>query len=114
MPFPPPSLMKPYHTTLVACLLVTLGAGWLLAAGPAVTKDELTAAGPDGFRHNGVTAHRGAQEQAPENTLQAFANAIRDGADWVELDIFTTQDGQLVVIHDDTTGRVGDRDLRVN
>src|SRR4051794_8830606 len=103
--------MRRAHTNLVACLLVTLAAGWLPAADTAAARDDLTATGADGFRRNGVTAHRGAQEHAPENTLEAFAIAIRDGADWVELDIFTTKDGQLVVIHDDTTGRVGDQDL---
>ncbi|NLX98126.1 MAG: hypothetical protein GXY83_18350 [Rhodopirellula sp.] len=66
-----------------------------------------------GFLQNGVTAHRGNSGEYPENTIPAFQSAIELGADWIELDIFCTRDGKLVVIHDRTTGRVGDRNLIV-
>ena len=65
------------------------------------------------FLHNGVTAHRGDSLAFPENTLPAFDSAIELGVDWLELDIFRTADGKLVVTHDRQTGRVGDRDLNV-
>ncbi|QDU42025.1 Glycerophosphoryl diester phosphodiesterase [Symmachiella dynata] len=65
------------------------------------------------FLNNGVTAHRGDSGNFPENTLAAFQGGIAAGADWLELDILRTQDGQLVVIHDKTTARVGDRKLVV-
>ncbi len=65
------------------------------------------------FLHNGVTAHRGNSVAFPENTMAAFRSGIEVGADWIELDLFRSKDGQLVVIHDATTGRVGDRDLAV-
>ncbi len=65
------------------------------------------------FLHNGVTAHRGNSGEFPENTLPAFTSGIEVGADWIELDIFKTADEKLVVIHDRTTKRVGDRDLDV-
>ena len=68
---------------------------------------------PDTFLHNGVTAHRGNSSEFPENTLAAFKSGIEAGADWIELDIFRTTDGQLVVIHDATTQRVGDKKLKV-
>ncbi len=83
----------------------------LLSAGLFPTA--LRAEAADGFLHNGVTAHRGNSDARPENTLPAFRSAVEAGADWVELDIFRTRDGQLVVIHDRTTGRVGDKDLDV-
>ena len=67
----------------------------------------------DEFLHNGVTAHRGNSGEFPENTLPAFMSGIEVGADWIELDIFKTVDGELVVIHDRTTTRVGDKDLDV-
>ena len=35
------------------------------------------------------------------------------GADWLELDIFLTKDGKLVVTHDKTTKRVGDKNLDI-
>lgn len=67
----------------------------------------------DEFLHNGVTAHRGNSGEFPENTLPAFKSGIEVGADWIELDIFKTADDKLVVIHDRTTKRVGDRDLDI-
>lgn len=65
------------------------------------------------FLCNGVTAHRGNSADFPENTIPALQSGIDVGADWIELDIFRTRDGQLVVTHDATTGRVGDRNLVV-
>jgi glycerophosphoryl diester phosphodiesterase len=66
------------------------------------------------FLNNGVTAHRGYSAKYPENTLLSFREGIKVGADWLECDVYKTKDGQLVVIHDPTTGRVGDRNLLVN
>lgn len=56
-----------------------------------------------------VVAHRGAQTEAPENTLEAFRLAVEQGADAIELDVHLTTDGELVVIHDDTLERTTDR-----
>ena len=50
-----------------------------------------------------VLAHRGANRQAPENTLPAMAAAVDLGADGVELDVHRTADGALVVRHDADT-----------
>ncbi len=47
-----------------------------------------------------VTAHRGSSKAAPENTMAAIKKAIEDGADWVEIDIQETADGEVVVFHD--------------
>ena len=47
-----------------------------------------------------VIAHRGASWHERENTLPAFERAIREGADFVELDVQASQDGALVVFHD--------------
>ena len=53
-----------------------------------------------------VWAHRGASAYAPENTLEAFAKAVEQQADGIELDVQRTRDGRLVVIHDETVDRV--------
>jgi glycerophosphoryl diester phosphodiesterase len=45
-------------------------------------------------------AHRGASADRPENTLAAFEEAIRQGADVIEADVRTTSDGELLVIND--------------
>ena len=47
-----------------------------------------------------VFAHRGCTEGFTENTLDAFAEARRLGADGVELDVRLTADGALAVHHD--------------
>ena len=55
-----------------------------------------------------VVSHRGDHTRAPENTLQAYANAIKAGADYVEIDLRTTADSQLVIMHDATVDRMTD------
>ncbi|MGV9555921.1 glycerophosphodiester phosphodiesterase [Streptomyces sp. NPDC003401] len=55
-----------------------------------------------------VIAHRGASARAPENTLAAVDAAARLGARWVENDVQRTEDGELVVIHDDSLERTTD------
>jgi len=47
-----------------------------------------------------VFAHRGCTEGFLENTVEAFAEARRLGADGVELDVRLTSDGALAVHHD--------------
>ena len=59
-----------------------------------------------------VIAHRGNAADAPENTIESFAQAISLGADALELDVRITRDGVPVVIHDPTLYRTtGQRDL---
>jgi len=52
-----------------------------------------------------VCAHRGASYYEPENTLRAFKRALEMGAYRLELDVRSTNDGYIVVIHDDTVDR---------
>lgn len=52
-----------------------------------------------------VVAHRGSSGSAPENTLAAFAKAVDEGADAIELDVRMTQDFHLVVHHDQNVRR---------
>ena len=50
-------------------------------------------------------AHRGASGQYPENTRLAFGKAIEAGVDMIELDCQMTQDGHVVVFHDERLTR---------
>ncbi|WP_017378561.1 glycerophosphodiester phosphodiesterase [Paenisporosarcina sp. TG-14] len=64
-------------------------------------------------------AHRGAAGYAPENTIAAFDKAIEMKADYIEMDIQRTKDGELVIIHDTSVDRTTDgtgyiRDLNYN
>ena len=50
-------------------------------------------------------AHRGASGEAPENTMAAFQRAVALGIQYVELDVRASQDGQILVMHDETIER---------
>jgi glycerophosphoryl diester phosphodiesterase len=56
-----------------------------------------------------VIGHRGASALAPENSLPAFARAVADGADGVELDVLCCATGEVVVFHDDDLARLARR-----
>jgi glycerophosphoryl diester phosphodiesterase len=65
-----------------------------------------------------IFAHRGSAGTHPENTMAAYIEAEKVGADGLEIDVHFTKDNQLAVIHDDTvdrttngTGRVKDHTL---
>ena len=47
-----------------------------------------------------ITAHRGASYGAPENTKASVALAIKEQADYVEIDVRLTADGVPVLMHD--------------
>ncbi|MBA4029787.1 MAG: glycerophosphodiester phosphodiesterase [Planctomyces sp.] len=67
--------------------------GWSVAADqPASRKVE-------------IVAHRGASHDAPENTLPAIELGWEQGADVVEIDVYLSKDGEVVLLHDKTTKR---------
>lgn len=47
-----------------------------------------------------IIAHRGANREAPENTIPAFERALEIGTHGIELDVRLTRDGVPVVHHD--------------
>jgi glycerophosphoryl diester phosphodiesterase len=60
-------------------------------------------------RRTAVCGHRGAPLHAPENTLPAFREAVKAGAECVELDVYLTKDEEVVVVHDPRLGRTTDK-----
>lgn len=60
-----------------------------------------------------IVGHRGASHDAPENTLASVKLAWRRNADAVEIDVYLSRDGRIVVIHDETTKRTAGRDRKV-
>ena len=65
-----------------------------------------------------VIAHRGSHLIKPENTIASIKDAIDIGADYVEIDLRTTRDGHLVLLHNETVdqltngkGRIGELDF---
>ena len=57
---------------------------------------------------------RGAWAFAPENTLEAYSAAMDHGADGCEIDLRRTNDGVLVMFHDDGMDRMTDALGRIN
>ncbi|WP_202841774.1 glycerophosphodiester phosphodiesterase family protein [Luteimonas saliphila] len=55
-----------------------------------------------------IIAHRGASALRPEHTLEAYAKAIADGADFIEPDLVMTRDGALVARHENEIGSTTD------
>lgn len=52
-----------------------------------------------------ISAHRGFSSKAPENTIPAFEQAIDAMADFIELDVQQTKDGELIILHDSNLSR---------
>lgn len=61
-----------------------------------------------------ILAHRGASAYAPENSLEAFSLAIDMKADGIELDIYETADGKLVIHHDNNIKRMSGVDAKIS
>ncbi|WP_416426659.1 glycerophosphodiester phosphodiesterase [Pseudomonas sp. App30] len=55
-----------------------------------------------------VIAHRGASYDAPESTRASYLLARELGADYLEMDLQRTRDGQLIALHDTNLGRTTD------
>jgi glycerophosphoryl diester phosphodiesterase len=57
---------------------------------------------PDKFL---VIAHRGGRSLGPEGTLYTFRKAVELGVDVLEMDVRSTADGHLIILHDDRVDR---------
>jgi glycerophosphoryl diester phosphodiesterase len=53
-----------------------------------------------------VIAHRGDHIIYPENTLEGYNQAIKNGADYIEIELRTTSDGHFVSMHDASVNRM--------
>jgi glycerophosphoryl diester phosphodiesterase len=81
-----------------------VGAGIALSA--AIASGALFMEGLNLSRTIAITAHRGSSLKAPENTLSALRQAVADGADYAEIDVQTTADGVVVLMHDADLARI--------
>lgn len=84
--------------------------GLMMAAGPvlAAAPSPQELARKADIPYPAVIAHRGASYDAPESTKPAYLAARELGADYLEMDLQRTRDGQLVAFHDDTLVRTTD------
>jgi glycerophosphoryl diester phosphodiesterase len=61
-----------------------------------------------------VVAHRGNHLSVPENTVASIEAAISAGVDYAELDLRTTRDGKLVLMHNGTVDKMTNGKGRVD
>ena len=90
--------------------------GWLIAGVVLIVGVATGAAFIQGFNINRtieITGHRGSKVRAPENTLSALRQAIAEGADYAEIDVQTTADGEVVLLHDADLRRVASVNRRL-
>ncbi|WP_228694101.1 glycerophosphodiester phosphodiesterase family protein [Lunatimonas sp.] len=80
---------------LLVCLVGTVG---VFGGMPLAAQEML-------LPSQGLCAHRGAMSTYPENTLPAFQEAIRLGAEMIEFDVQLSKDGALIIIHDAAVDR---------
>ncbi|MHA8106941.1 glycerophosphodiester phosphodiesterase family protein [Aquirufa sp. 5-AUSEE-100C1] len=52
-----------------------------------------------------ISAHRGNTGTAPENTLSTYKKALQLQVEFIEIDVRTTQDGELIILHDGSLER---------
>ncbi len=90
--------------------------GWLIAGMVLIVGVISGVAFLKGFnihRTVDITGHRGSKVRAPENTLSALQIAIDEGADYAEIDVQTTADGVVVLLHDEDLMRVASINRRL-
>lgn len=92
-----PRIVRGIHAVNVTlgCIVIagSLVLGYFLCSGKLNPRIEY-------LRTMEITAHRGASVLYPENTMAAFKGAYELGADWIELDVQQSKDGEIIVIHD--------------
>lgn len=67
-----------------------------------------------GYSQNAILiGHRGSSYTMPENTVEAAVRAWEEGADAVEIDVYPTADGKIVLLHDKSTKRTTGKDYQV-
>lgn len=81
--------------------------GESLAAGCGLPRPWHVSGGDDWPPVPAVYAHRGASALRPEHTLEAYRQAIADGADVIEPDLVITRDGVLVARHENALAVLG-------
>ncbi|MDA1164275.1 MAG: glycerophosphodiester phosphodiesterase family protein [Planctomycetota bacterium] len=83
--------------------------GLLLIAGVLSAQDRASIISPDirmaAANVSQIIAHRGASAERPECTLSAIRRAVEVGATAVEVDVRTSRDGELFILHDATLDR---------
>jgi glycerophosphoryl diester phosphodiesterase len=90
-------------------IFTTINANVVIASGYSSSKEKIK----ENILNNNISiAHRGASGYAPEHTFYAYDKSHKEfNADYIELDLQMTKDGNLIAMHDEdverTTGHKG-------
>lgn len=102
----------------ILIVVVALVAAWcavlLLRAQPAADRAFFKVGAGQASRRPLIIAHQGGAGLWPGNTMYAFERAAALGVDVLEMDVQSTADGELVLIHDRTVDRLTDGRGAVN
>ena len=85
-----------YNARYVSVKAMIITIGFFVTATPALGESEAYTYG------KAVIAHRGAPGYLPEHTLESYAMAYGQGADYLEPDLMLTKDGVPIALHDRT------------
>ena len=113
------TMLKPYQATWVPKLISSSGLkklGWIGVGVALVSAIAVGIAFVENLNLNrriAVTAHRGSSLKAPENTMSALRQAEADGANYAEIDVQTTADGIVVLMHDADLMRVASLNRKI-
>lgn len=72
------------------------------------TPDAVSKSYYSNLQHPLVIAHQGGDGVWPGDTMYAYENAVKIGADVLEMDAHITKDGQIVLMHDEKVDRTTD------
>lgn len=104
--------MKPPFLTALRTLAAAAAVAAPLVVGLTPAQAGINRSAADLFPYPGsditLVNHRGLSPGFPENTLAAFRNSIAMGVDAIEIDMRTTKDGEIVILHDPTLERTTD------
>ncbi len=87
---------------VAASVLVLSPLGAAVATSPL---DSIPDFGPQGHSGSIGIAHRGNSAERPENTLASLTSAATEHADYAEVDVRLSQDGVVVLMHDNNLRR---------
>lgn len=102
--------MKQWYFGSMIVVSLIAAAGTTLGADTAITSKVRRAA----KTVRQIVAHRGSSADRPECTMAAFHRAIESGATAFEIDVRTTKDGRLIILHDTTVDRTTNGKGKVN
>lgn len=65
-------------------------------------------------KHPIIFSHRGSPYNSPEHSFQGYDNAIKDGSQFIEQDVWLSKDNKLYVTHDDNLKRTTGKNINVS